>query len=93
MNWEQAIDIYMKEKDNVCLIDCRPAAQFNIVNLSPFLNVPMETLAKMTKQELEDLIKNRKTLIMCRRGNWSRTAVKLLLENDFKSKNINKKNK
>ena len=90
LKWEQAIEMYLKEKENICLIDCRPAHQFNIINLLPFLNIPMESLAKMTKQEMEDLIKNRKTLIMCRRGNWSRTAVKLLIENDFESKIISK---
>jgi rhodanese-related sulfurtransferase len=86
LKWEQAIEMYGKEKEKICLLDCRPEAQFNIVNLAPFFNVPMEIMQKMTKKEMDEMIKDKKTFIMCRRGNWSRTAVKLLLENSFESK-------
>jgi len=78
------------------LIDVRPQLQADITKLENAINIPLEELQKGNGLELiEDLIdkqfdRNKNTvniIMMCRRGNASQKAVRLL-KNRIKNDNI-----
>jgi len=77
----------MDAKRNHLLIDVRPRLQADITKLNNAINIPLEDLQKDNGiQLIEDLIdrqfdKNKNEInivMMCRRGNASQKAVRLL---------------
>lgn len=86
IKWSQFLELYEKERENLVLIDVRSEAQFAIIHLPPFKNVLLEELRKKEGKffaEFDD--KEKKIFVMCRRGNNSKIAVKLLLSQQYKS--------
>ena len=60
----------------------RPVEQFWIVNIPGSVNIPSAELTKQDRQDqIQQIAKDHdKVYVMCRRGNASRTATKLLLD-------------
>ena len=89
ISWEKFLEFYEKiDKHKMVLIDVRPEAQFNIVNIEKFKNIPLGILEKMSEEDLKLIGKKgekKEIFIMCRRGNASRTAAKIFLSHEFTS--------
>lgn len=71
-------EIWKEDEKDVELVDCRPKVQFDMCSLEGFKNIPLDTMTSDVVEELAGI--NKKIVVLCRRGNKSQTATKLLLE-------------
>jgi adenylyltransferase/sulfurtransferase len=90
LNWKEFVNLYEKEKEETLILDVRPEDQFNLVNLSnkfEVKNFPLKDIQvnfeKYKKEIKLDEIKNKKIFVICKRGNASTHATKLLIEKGY----------
>jgi len=82
---------YKKLVDNSephLLLDVRPAHHFQIASISPSLNIPLSMLEEKLptlETSLKETGEASTLVVLCRRGNDSQRAVKLLHEKGFAS--------
>ncbi len=74
----------LKEKPNeTVIIDVRPPVQFGIVSLPGSINLPYRRIEREqeARDQIIDLSKQKEIVfIMCRRGNDSREATRILID-------------
>ena len=78
----------MKTDSTLVILDVRTPAELegNLGKIEGVINIPVQVLSKRI-EELEDQ-KNNNIAVICRSGNRSMTATKILNQNGFKAKNV-----
>ncbi len=78
----------MQEDTTLVILDVRTASelQSNLGKINKVINIPVQELENRI-QELEKY-KNRPIAVICRSGNRSNTATKVLRQSGFKAKNV-----
>ncbi len=74
----EELDRIRKEEMDVELVDCRPKVQFDMCSLEGFKNVPLDSMNEEVVKEMAGI--GKKMVVLCRRGNKSQTATRLLLD-------------
>ena len=68
-----------QDKENIAVIDVRPAVHFGIVSLPQAINIPWKAMEKDPEQAKSICSDKEKVFIMCRRGNDSKLATEFLI--------------
>jgi len=89
IKWKEFLDVY-KSADfdsTSLLIDVRPEEQFKIVSLGRELHLPYSGFMTMTEEDMvkNNVKKDKKIYVLCRRGNTSRNSTKHLLDMGYEN--------
>lgn len=78
----------MKSNDNLIILDVRTPAELDgpLGHIDGVINIPVQELEERLG-ELEEY-KSNDIAVICRTGNRSGVATKILLQNGFKAKNV-----
>lgn len=76
-----------RKSDHV-LLDVRPKEQFDISSLPGSLNIPWESFSKKNGEELLHMFSHKDVFVVCRHGNDSQLATKMLVEQGVNAKDV-----